>query len=564
MIRCFFVGEDRFASKEMEDHTRNEAPGTEPSAPACATASKTVTGTVIGEHVHTIAGYSLVRGLGDGEPVASERFTVGGHEWVLLFYPDGKRSAADIGNHLHHHNSMYAGNANPTYLANPPTTGVFAESALNTLNQGNADERSAILPSPVTGSELIGRQAEAVVQGMPMTEAARLSWRGQQVPGGARALVPIMSLGTMNPGNERRDATGEYCALFVALIGEGKNPQGVVHTSEGCIVRAFHRFTLVDQSGQGNHITKGRRREQGAVKISCARSDPNARNCHGYRKFVRRSLLENPQYGYLQNDQIVIRYTIELVVTEGGALTRRDATKLKLPELLPSSLGKDLSMLLEDARGTDVMFHVGKETFPAHRLILMARSPVLSAMLSSPMKEGEGGVVSIMDVEPFVFKSLLHFIYSDEIAELGSDESSKNVPLVQHLLAAADRFGLERLRRMCERKLCEAMEVETAATTLALAEQSHALELKRVALTFVAENLAQVMGTDGWEHMVQACPGIMPQVLEAVAQVTQHLSQADCDALKEEQQPSSDPNAPGSSRGNNTPPFSRRVRFRRV
>ena len=35
-----------------------------------------------GEHEHTIVGYSLVKGLGDGEPVASERFSVGGHEWV--------------------------------------------------------------------------------------------------------------------------------------------------------------------------------------------------------------------------------------------------------------------------------------------------------------------------------------------------------------------------------------------------------------------------------------------------------------------------------------------------
>lgn len=85
----------------------------------------------------------------------------------------------------------------------------------------------------------------------------------------------------------RRDTTNEYAALFVALIGEGPNPQGVVATNEGKVVRAFHRFTLVDQTGQGRDLTKGRTREAGAVKISCARQDPNARNCHGYRKFVK-------------------------------------------------------------------------------------------------------------------------------------------------------------------------------------------------------------------------------------------------------------------------------------
>jgi speckle-type POZ protein len=48
----------------------------------------------------------------------------------------------------------------------------------------------------------------------------------------------------------RPQETNEYAALFVALIGEGEQPQGVVNTSDGRVVRAFHRFTLVDQSGK--------------------------------------------------------------------------------------------------------------------------------------------------------------------------------------------------------------------------------------------------------------------------------------------------------------------------
>lgn len=42
-----------------------------------------------GEHTHTIVGYSLIKGIGDGEPIASERFTVGGHEWVRLRLESG-------------------------------------------------------------------------------------------------------------------------------------------------------------------------------------------------------------------------------------------------------------------------------------------------------------------------------------------------------------------------------------------------------------------------------------------------------------------------------------------
>ncbi len=46
------------------------------------------------------------------------------------------------------------------------------------------------------------------------------------------------------------------------LAGESDAPQGVVNTSDGRVVRAFHRFTLVDQTGQGRDLTKGRRRDQ--------------------------------------------------------------------------------------------------------------------------------------------------------------------------------------------------------------------------------------------------------------------------------------------------------------
>ena len=61
----------------------------------------------------------------------------------------------------------------------------------------------------------------------------------------------------------------------------------------------------------------------------------------------------------------------------------------------------------------------------------------------------------------------------------------------QHLLAAADRYGLDRLRLLCEANLCEDVAINTVATTLALAEQHHCFQLKAVCLKFVAmpENL---------------------------------------------------------------------------
>ncbi|XP_030463761.1 BTB/POZ and MATH domain-containing protein 4 isoform X1 [Syzygium oleosum] len=54
------------------------------------TSSQSLTKTVNGSHRFTIQGYSLAKGMGVGKHIASENFTVGGYQWAIYFYPDGK------------------------------------------------------------------------------------------------------------------------------------------------------------------------------------------------------------------------------------------------------------------------------------------------------------------------------------------------------------------------------------------------------------------------------------------------------------------------------------------
>jgi hypothetical protein len=56
--------------------------------------------------------------------------------------------------------------------------------------------------------------------------------------------------------------------------------------------------------------------------------------------------------------------------------------------------------------------------------------------------------------------------------------------------------------------------VETVATTLALAEQNNARELKRVCLEFVSKHLQAVMASEGYQYMVQTCPQLQAELLQ--------------------------------------------------
>lgn len=96
--------------------------------------------------------------------------------------------------------------------------------------------------------------------------------------------------------------------------------------------------------------------------------------------------------------------------------------------------------------------------------------------------------------------------------------------MAQHLLAAADRYGLERLKLVCEATLCQDVAINNVATTLALAEQHHCFHLKSVCLQFVAsrENLRAVMQTEGFDYLKDSCPFVISELLEFVARISEH------------------------------------------
>lgn len=105
------------------------------------------------------------------------------------------------------------------------------------------------------------------------------------------------------------------------------------------------------------------------------------------------------------------------------------------------------------------------------------------------------------------FQALLHFIYWDVLPDMeeltGMNSMWASTLMAQHLLAASDRYGLDRLRLLCEANLCEDVTINTVATTLALAEQHHCFQLKSVCLKFIAlpENLR------GQFHLQRTCRG---------------------------------------------------------
>ncbi|KAJ6346382.1 hypothetical protein OIU77_029274 [Salix suchowensis] len=362
---------------------------TEPNPLVSPTTSRSVTETVNGSHKFVIQGYSLAKGMGVGKHIASDNFTVGGYQWAIYFYPDGK----------------------------------------------NPEDHSA------------------------------------------------------------------YVSVFIALASEGTD------------VRALFELTLVDQSGKGKHKVHShfdRSLEGGPYTLKYRGS------MWGYKRFFRRAMLETSDY--LKDDCLKINCTVGVVVSA------TDCSRLNSIQVPESDIGAHFGMLLDNMEGSDVIFDVAGEKFHAHKLVLSARSPFFRSKFFDDGVEENEQEIAISDLEPKVFKAMLHFIYRDTLIEdvdmatsSSSPVSSVSETLTTKLLVVADRYGLDRLRLMCESHLCKDISVNSVASILALADCHHATELKAVCLKFAAENLAAVMRSDGFSYLKENCPSLQSELLKTVA-----------------------------------------------
>ncbi|KAK3120547.1 hypothetical protein QOZ80_9AG0689760 [Eleusine coracana subsp. coracana] len=296
-----------------------------------------------------------------------------------------------------------------------------------------------------------------------------------------------------------------WISLFLHLDRTAPNWKGNV--------RAKFEFCLLDENGQPVQEYRV------ASPIHTFSLVSGYRNQYrGYTQFIRRRTLE---WLYLTQDVLRIRCDVTVVIEEATVET----TSVRPESLLVPTLAakvRDLHHhfrdLLASKVGADVTFKVSGQKFLAHRIVLAARSPVFMAELFGQMKEKYMACIQIDDMDASVFNAMLHFIYTDSLPEL--DERDK-VAMAQHLIVAADRYGLEKLKYICMTILVCDMNSTNVTTTLVLAEQHGFNVLKEVCfmcLERLGDRKVAFMASDGFQHLKSSCPCLFEEVLGKLGQ----------------------------------------------
>ena len=118
--------------------------------------------------------------------------------------------------------------------------------------------------------------------------------------------------------------------------------------------------------------------------------------------------------------------------------------------------------------------------FPAHKVILAARSPVFARMFEHDMQESSSNKVKVDDLDPDTLKEMLVYMYTGQVPKIEQDK------VAYGLLYAADKYQLDHLKSLCEQHIICRLQVNNASQIIQLAHLHNAPELKRIALQFLS------------------------------------------------------------------------------
>ncbi|KAJ0408975.1 hypothetical protein P43SY_002854 [Pythium insidiosum] len=203
------------------------------------------------------------------------------------------------------------------------------------------------------------------------------------------------------------------------------------------------------------------------------------------------------------------------------------------------SLKHDLAFAFGDETWSDLTLVAERRPIAVHRCVLMARSEYFRALLTfENRQQGDARPRSRRTLEiEHSYRSLwrvLHFIYNDalvaptpqrreeEEGEEEEEEEDGDAPWEQLLedLLAADKFGLGRMKRLCEHAI-----VVTKANcldVLLVADLVHAAHLRHVALQYLQRHLSDVASADSscFTRLCRECPHLLTELYERIREDT--------------------------------------------
>ncbi|VDK53261.1 unnamed protein product [Anisakis simplex] len=202
-----------------------------------------------------------------------------------------------------------------------------------------------------------------------------------------------------------------------------------------------------------------------------------------------------------------------LPLQSGGSSTHSLAGSSKLPAAGANGeiqhviyLAENIGVLCNSADCSDVTLKVEGVAFPAHRVILAARSEYFRALLFNGMRESRNSEIELVDTPVNGFKMLLKYIYTGKLSL-----SSLKEDLVLDMLGLAHKYGFSELELSISEYLKAILNIRNMCTIYEAANLYSLRSLSDVCLNFADKHASEVLATQGFLQLSASAVELMIQ-----------------------------------------------------
>lgn len=204
--------------------------------------------------------------------------------------------------------------------------------------------------------------------------------------------------------------------------------------------------------------------------------------CWGYTNY-----LSKRTRGYIVNDCLTIVCTITL---DKFIEVEAQKEKIKAEKHRQFIEMQNLAMLFDESQFSDVVLDVQGQKIHAHKCILANRSPVFEAMFTHEMWETKNNRVEISDVSYDTMCHTILFMYRGILLPIYGEPKNKSY---MNIMIAADKYQIVNLKKECEQKLSDLLEIGNIFEYLNFSDVHNASYLKEKAIEFIVDNGKEIV-----------------------------------------------------------------------
>ncbi|XP_021825429.1 BTB/POZ domain-containing protein At4g08455-like [Prunus avium] len=143
---------------------------------------------------------------------------------------------------------------------------------------------------------------------------------------------------------------------------------------------------------------------------------------------------------------------------------------------------------------------------PAHKAVLVSRSPVFRAMFENEMEESLSGIIKIGEVSYLTLGAFVNYLYT---AEVRLDQQ-----FACDLFVMAEKYQVQHLKDYCQNFLVANLNWDNSLSTYTLAHRHNVKQIIDAALTVITDNMDKLTSRKEYAKLKEKDPQLVFQIYE--------------------------------------------------